>query len=114
MTSVNALVRDQVISTVECLDRIYLNGYIPTLQVPGQLVRLRLCRIFELKQCFKGGRALRTETTINDPKDFCVNKGIANLPYLQKIGRQINRRLLDVQRVSHNCHLSQENVERVV
>lgn len=67
-----------------------------------------------LKQYFKENRALRTETTINDPKDFQVNKGLSNLPFLQKIGREINRRLLDVQRVSHDCHLSQESVERVV
>ena len=33
---------------------------------------------------------------------------------LQQIGRTVNRRLLDVQHVSHNCHLSQENVNRVV
>jgi hypothetical protein len=67
-----------------------------------------------VKQYFKENRALRTETTINDPKDFGVKKGLANLPYLQKLGREINRRLLDVQRVSHDCHLSQQSVERVV
>ena len=67
-----------------------------------------------VKQYFKEGRALRTETTINDPKDFGVKKHISNLPYLQKLGRHINRRLLDVQRVSHNCDLSAESIERIV
>ena len=38
MTNVNDLLRDHVTLTVECLDRIYLNGYIPTMQMPGQLV----------------------------------------------------------------------------
>jgi len=38
MTNVNDLLRDHVTLSVECLDRIYLNGYIPTLQMPGQLV----------------------------------------------------------------------------
>ena len=38
MTNVDDLLRDHVTLTVECLDRIYLNGYIPTLQMPGQLV----------------------------------------------------------------------------
>jgi len=42
MTNVNALLRDHVSLKVECLDRIYLDGYIPTLQVPGQLVRFLL------------------------------------------------------------------------
>jgi hypothetical protein len=36
------------------------------------------------------------------------------LPFLQQIGREVNRRLLDVQRISHHCHLSQESIERVV
>ena len=67
-----------------------------------------------VKQYFKENRALRTETIINDPKDFGVRLDLSNLPFLQKIGREVNRRLLDVQRVSHNCHLSQESVERVV
>jgi len=31
-----------------------------------------------------------------------VKKDLSNLPYLQQIGREINRRLLDIQRVSHN------------
>jgi len=42
---------------------------------------------------------LRTETTINDPRDFGSNKALRNLPFLQNIGRQVNRRLLDVQRL---------------
>ncbi|MGW8179475.1 MAG: hypothetical protein ACWGQW_12060 [bacterium] len=67
-----------------------------------------------VKQYFKEGRALRTETTINAPNDFGVKKHISNLPYLQKLGRHINRRLLDVQRVSHNCDLSAESIERIV
>jgi hypothetical protein len=67
-----------------------------------------------IKQYFKEGRALRTETIINDPKDFRVRMDLSNLPFLQQIGREVNRRLLDVQRISHNCHLSQESIERVV
>ena len=56
---------------------------------------------FDLKQYFKEGRGCRTEGTFRNPNDFGVNKGLSNLPYLQKIGRQINRRLLEVERVSH-------------
>jgi len=37
-TYINDLLREYVTLTVECLDRIYLNGYIPTLQTPGQLI----------------------------------------------------------------------------
>lgn len=67
-----------------------------------------------VKQYFKEGRGLRNETTINDPHDFDLGKDISNLPKLQDIARQINRRLLEVERLSHNCILSQENVDDVV
>jgi hypothetical protein len=67
-----------------------------------------------LKQYFKEGRGCRTEGTFRNPHDFGINKGLANLPYLQKIGRQINRRLLEVERVSHNSGLSGDSIQRVV
>ncbi|SPE25674.1 hypothetical protein SBA3_1200001 [Candidatus Sulfopaludibacter sp. SbA3] len=57
---------------------------------------------FDLKQYFKEGRGCRTEGTFRNPNDFGVSKGLANLPYLQKIGRQINRRLLEVERVTRD------------
>ena len=69
---------------------------------------------FGLKQYFKEGRGLRTEGTFRNTKDFGVNKGLANLPYLQQLGRHINRRLLEVERVSHNCGLSGDSIQRVV
>jgi hypothetical protein len=69
---------------------------------------------FDLKQYFKEGRGCRTEGTFRNPNDFGINKGLANLPYLQKIGREINRRLLDVERVSHNSGLSGDSIQRVV
>ena len=40
--SLASIMRDQVALSVTCLDRLYLNGYVPTLQSPGQLVRF--CR----------------------------------------------------------------------
>jgi hypothetical protein len=67
-----------------------------------------------VKQYFKEERALRTETTINNTKDFYVNKDISNLPFLQQLGRQINRRLLDAQHVSFACTLSAQSLERLV
>jgi hypothetical protein len=55
-----------------------------------------------IKQYHKEGRALRTETTINDTYDFAIGRRLTNLPALPKIGFSANRRLLDVQRLSHN------------
>jgi hypothetical protein len=69
---------------------------------------------FDLKQYFKEGRALRTEGTFHNAGDFGVNKGLENIDYLKQLGRQINRRLLEVERISHNCGLSAESIQRVV
>jgi len=55
-----------------------------------------------VKQYHKEGRALRTETTINDTRDFGLSKRLSNLAALRQIGFSANRRLLGVQRVSHD------------
>ena len=86
--------------------RVIQNGVHPSLQINYKKSHV--------KQYFKENRALRTETTINDPRDFGIGKDISNLSHLQQIGRNINRRLLDVQRVSHNCGLSGKSIDRVV
>ncbi len=51
-----------------------------------------------IKQYHKEGHALRTETTINDTRDFAIGKRLCNLPALRAVGFAANRRLLDVQR----------------
>ena len=66
-----------------------------------------------VKQYFKENHALRTETTINDTGDFRVNKGLDNLEHLRNIGQQVNRKLLEVERVAPNCTLSQEALDRL-
>jgi hypothetical protein len=57
-----------------------------------------------VKQYFKEERALRTETTINDPGDFRSNKGLEHLPYLRGAGEQVNRKLLESERISGVVH----------
>ncbi|WP_204805595.1 hypothetical protein [Mycobacterium riyadhense] len=37
VVTVNDVLDGHVLLDVECLDRIYLNGYVPNLQVPGQV-----------------------------------------------------------------------------
>ena len=58
-----------------------------------------------IKQYHKEGRALRTETTINDSYDFAVGRLLDNLDQLKELGFSTNRRLLRVQRLSHNCQI---------
>lgn len=86
--------------------RVIQNGVLPSLHIEY--------KSFDLKQYFKEGRALRTEGTFRNPKDFNVNKGLSNFSTLQQLGRQINRRLLEVEQVSQNCGLSAEGIQRVV
>jgi hypothetical protein len=61
-----------------------------------------------VKQYFKEERALRTETTINDPTDFQARKAIETLPQLRATGAQINQQVLTVERLSHDCSLNQD------
>jgi hypothetical protein len=60
------------------------------------------CKNSKIKQYRKLGKALRTETTINDTHDFGVARGLSHLPELKEIGYSASRRLLDVQRISHD------------
>lgn len=55
-----------------------------------------------IKQYHKEGRALRTETTINNTYDFGIGKGLTNLPALREVGFTANRRLLRVQQLDHD------------
>jgi hypothetical protein len=86
--------------------RVVQNGVLAKLSVQYKNSRV--------KQYFKEGRALRTETVINNPKDLGVNKSLKNLPYLRDIARNINRRLLELERTSHNCVLSNQTFESLV
>ncbi|HEY1296918.1 MAG TPA: hypothetical protein VGJ60_27895 [Chloroflexota bacterium] len=72
--------------------RVITYGVAPTLHVEF--------KHSHVKQYFKAQRALRTETTINDPLDFQRTKGLDTLPHLRAIGRQINAKLLDIEHVA--------------
>ena len=54
------------------------------------------------KDNLKEGRALRTETTINQPRDFKIGKELTNLAALAEVGYTANRRLLDAECISHD------------
>jgi len=74
--------------------RVITDGVVPSLHVDYKNSKI--------KQYHKLGKALRTETTINDTADFGVAKGLSHLPELKEIGFTASRRLLDVQRISHD------------
>ena len=73
-------------------------------------------RASKVKQYFKHGRALRTETTVNDTHDFGVGRRLTpdNWDALVKIGHDINQRLLDHQLDACQCAPDATTLERVV
>jgi len=80
--------------------RVITEGVYPSLHVDYKSTRI--------KQYHKEGRALRTETTINNARDFEIGKRLHNLPALREVGFKANRRLLDVQRISHDCAIGED------
>jgi hypothetical protein len=70
----------------------------------------------KVKQYFKEGRALRTETTINDTRDFWVGRLLTqdNWEALLAIGHQTNERLLSAQLEACQCAPDAQTLERVV
>ena len=80
--------------------RVITEGVSPSLHVDYKHSRI--------KQYHKEGRALRTETVVNDTYDFDVGRRLKNLGDLKSIGLAANRRLLRVQRISHDCDIGAE------
>jgi hypothetical protein len=87
--------------------RVITEGVVPSLHVDFKSSRI--------KQYHKEGRALRTETIINDTRDFAIGRRLENLPELRRVGFTANRRLLGVQRISHDCSIGENafhNIQR--
>jgi hypothetical protein len=74
--------------------RVITSGVTPSLHVDYKHATI--------KQYHKEGRALRTETTINDTRDFGIGKRLTNLPALREVGFSASRRLLRLERLSHD------------
>jgi hypothetical protein len=85
--------------------RVITDGVTPSLHVDYKTSRI--------KQYHKEARALRTETTINNPHEFSCGKRLCNLPRLRQIGFQANRRLIEVECLSHDCRLGEEAFQQV-
>jgi len=77
--------------------RVLTEGVTPSLHLDYKRSRI--------KQYHKEGRALRTETTINNTRDFAIGRRLTrdNLAALRRVGFAANRRLLEVERLSHDC-----------
>jgi len=74
--------------------RVITSGVTPSLHVDYKNSKV--------KQYHKLGKAIRTETTINDARDFGIGKRLTNLPALRQVGFTASRRLLAAQKLSHD------------
>lgn len=85
--------------------RVITDGVIPSLHLDYKGARI--------KQYHKEGQALRTETTINNTRDFYLGKSLHNLPVLRKIGVQANGRVLQVQTIAQNSMVAAETLQQL-
>jgi hypothetical protein len=83
--------------------RVLTDGVTPSLHVDYKHSRI--------KQYHKENQALRTETTINDTRDFAIGRRLHNLAALRQVGFTANRRLLHVQTISHDCALGEDDLQ---
>jgi hypothetical protein len=66
-----------------------------------------------VKQYLKEGRAFRIETVINKPKDIWVLSRLEHLPELVSKARQVNDRLLMIERAGQGCAIGSALFERI-
>jgi hypothetical protein len=91
-----------------CRTRIVTEGVIPSLHVYYKNTHLK-----QYHKTWKKGAALRTETTINNSYDFAVGRLLKNLPTVRGIGFAANRRVLELESLSHDNRIGAENFEKL-
>ena len=91
-----------------CRTRIITEGVIPSLHVYYKDTHSKQY----LKAANTGAR-LRTETTINNTYDFAIGRRLRNLPALRQLGFEANRRILEIEKLSHDCGIGQQSFEQL-
>jgi len=91
-----------------CRTRIITEGVVPSLHVYYKNTHLKQYH----KYCPQGA-ASRTETTLNNTYDFGVGRRLKNLPALRQIGFAANRRVLQVEQLTHDCHIGAEAFDQL-
>lgn len=81
---------------------------------PGTEVQLEFrYKHSRVKQYLKEGRALRIETVINKPSDVGCQARLHNLNAIVAKGREVNARLLTVERAGQGCAIGSALFERI-
>lgn len=73
-------------------------------------------RASKLKQYFKESKAVRTETTINDTRDFGIGRRVnpENFQALRQVGEAANQRLIEMEASGCSCAPDPDTFTRVV
>jgi hypothetical protein len=81
---------------------------------PGTEVKMDFAyKHSRVKQYLKEGRALRIETVINKPWDLTIRSRLDHLPELVDKARQVNDRLLMIERAGQGCAIGSALFERI-
>jgi len=90
--------------------RVLTDGVIPSLHINYKNSRIKqyFKQVPEVREV-----GARTETTINNTRDFFIGKRLCNLPALRQVGFQANRRILEVERLSQDCAVGEEAMQQL-
>lgn len=88
--------------------RVITQGVDPSIQIHY--------RASKLKQYFKESKALRTETTINDTRNFGIGRRVnsENFQALRQVGEAANQRLIEMEISGCSCAPDADTLKRVV
>jgi hypothetical protein len=91
-----------------CRTRIINEGVIPSLHIYYKHTHSK-----QYHKAAKRRAGLRTETTINNTYDFGVGRRLCNLPALRQIGFGANRRILQLEKLTHDCSIGQQSFQQL-
>jgi hypothetical protein len=87
-----------------CRTRIITEGVLPSLHIYYKSTHSK-----QYHKAAKRRAGLRTETTVNNTYDLGIGRRLCNLPALRQIGFAANRRILEVEKLSHDCGIGQQS-----
>jgi hypothetical protein len=91
-----------------CRTRIITEGVIPSLHIYYKNTHSK-----QYLKAAKRRTGLRTETTINNAYDFGIGRRLRNLAALRQIGFEANRRILEVEKLTHDCCIGQQSFQQL-
>src|SRR6201982_3606398 len=91
-----------------CRTRLITEGVIPSLHIYYKSTHSK-----QYHKAAKRRAGLRTETTVNNTYDFGIGRRLCNLPALRQIGFGANRRILEVEKLTHDCNMGQQSFQQL-